>query len=97
MGGLLGRQGSDVADDEHQHADADERDDPHRAAAREVDESSLTTAAPSKAAPTIHGSRAARVAASHIVASAITVQSKVMPVCTASEASQASTWYGTPA
>ena len=53
--------------------------------------SSLTTAAPSKAAPTIHGSRAARVAASHIVASAITVQSKVMPVCTASEASQAST------
>ena len=42
------------------------------------------------------GVRAARVDASHIVTRAIAVQSSVMPVCTASEASQASTWYGTP-
>ena len=98
MGSLLRRQRRDVADDEHQHADADERDDPRdAAAAREIDDQQLDDDAPSsKAAPTTQGMRTARAAASHIVTSAIAVHSSVMPVCTASEPSQASTWYGTP-
>jgi hypothetical protein len=51
---------------------------------------SLSTTAASKAAPTNQGSRAERVDASHMVTSEIAVQSNVMPVCTASESSQAS-------
>ena len=58
--------------------------------------SSLTTTAASSAAPATHGRRAARAAANHIATSAIAVQSSVMPVCTASEPSHASTRYGTP-
>ena len=59
--------------------------------------SSLSTTAASRAAPTTQGTRAAARGASHIVTSAIAVHSSVMPVCTASEPSQASKWYGTPA
>ena len=40
--------------------------------------------------------RRARAPRATSATSAIAVQSRVMPVCTASESSQASTWYGTP-
>ena len=58
--------------------------------------SSLTTTAPSSAAPTIHGARIARRAESHIRTSAMAVHSSVMPLCTGSEWRHASKRNGTP-
>ena len=58
--------------------------------------SSFSTTAASSAAPTTQGTRAPRRAPNHIATSAVSDQSRAMPLCTASEPSQASTRYGTP-
>ena len=58
--------------------------------------SSFSTTAASSAAPTTQGTRRPRRAPNHIAASAVSVHSSARPLCTASESSQASRWYGTP-